>query len=487
MSLIDRRFRLADTAGSLGLHCNADGVWLAGAPLLRKSVNGWEPRPDNEINALLRAAYGRDLDPAKLTPGLRAAASALDDGDLGRAMIATLRMRLPEPGPTALARVAHAEATLEKYNVDEPRDRRGRWTTDGGEAAPPSPPNPAPMAPTVTPPRSTLTPKRPKGGTSVQTQPSGQSSQPTPPQAASTKGDIYDVLTLHRTLESNFDPLGPVEFAKRVQRFSDWLGQESDKLGPLERLKASVEYAFLQDRVQFWLNYPYTPTRARENVLGAGLMLFTAGQRIGLDRPGSQSGRLPAILAEAGTTAMAFDGGAPGRGRGRGLTSEELESYRPTSTERPERVGEIGGVIHNDDAKIVWNGGIKDQGEPFEDIYSRLHPWVTRLNPVSKTFDFYFEDGGRAVSLKTLNILSYTYIKNPKNIYARISRYIDSAANYHIPRTRYDVNPNRIRYRQLSIGIPESTSPSQWKYIMKADSYAKSRNVLFEITRIRER
>jgi hypothetical protein len=135
LSLIDRRFRLADGVGSLGLSCTATGAWLAGVPLLRMTVAGLAPRPGEEIDALMKAAYGQGVDATRLSPGLAVVAEALNRGDLGRAMVAAVRLRLPELSGDAAARIARADQNLIKYNPDEPRDWRGRWTT-GGEPDP---------------------------------------------------------------------------------------------------------------------------------------------------------------------------------------------------------------------------------------------------------------------------------------------------------------------------------------------------------------
>jgi hypothetical protein len=112
-------------------------VSLAGAPLLRKSAVGLEPRPAAEIAALMRAAYGGGADAAAVSRGLVVIAEALNRGDLGRAMIAAVRLRLPDLGWREAARLAAAEDALVKYNPDEPRDWRGRWTT--GDAGAPTP------------------------------------------------------------------------------------------------------------------------------------------------------------------------------------------------------------------------------------------------------------------------------------------------------------------------------------------------------------
>ena len=140
MSLIDRTFRLADDAKGAGVNCTLEGVSLAGAPLLRKTLGGLQPRPAGELAGLMKAAYGRDVDPGAFLPGLGVIADALNHGDIGRAMIASVQLRLPDVSPRGAANIAKAQGAFAKFNPDEPRDARGRWTivdeasADGGGA-----------------------------------------------------------------------------------------------------------------------------------------------------------------------------------------------------------------------------------------------------------------------------------------------------------------------------------------------------------------
>jgi hypothetical protein len=129
------RFRLATGSGAQGLRCGADGLSLAGVSLLRKSTEGFAARAPEEVGALMLAAYGDVFDRDRLARGLRATASALNRGDVDLAMIAAVHLRLPDLDAEAASRIAAVDDFLAKYDPDEPRDWRGRWTT-GGEGAP---------------------------------------------------------------------------------------------------------------------------------------------------------------------------------------------------------------------------------------------------------------------------------------------------------------------------------------------------------------
>jgi hypothetical protein len=146
---LDQRFQLAQEPGSLGLSCGDAGVSLAGVPLLRATANGFEPRPANEIGVLMKGAFGRDVDPADCLPRLGVIAEALNRGDLGRAMVAALHLRLPELDWEGAARIARADQALTKYDPDELRDERGRWTTDGASGSEGLEPQPNTLKPTL--------------------------------------------------------------------------------------------------------------------------------------------------------------------------------------------------------------------------------------------------------------------------------------------------------------------------------------------------
>jgi hypothetical protein len=121
------------------LLCDPGGVSFGGVSLLRKTAAGFTPRPPEEVDALMLAAYGEIFDRDRLEGGLQATANALNRGDLELAMIATVQLRLPLLDADGASRVAALGDFLAKYDPNEPRDRRGRWTT-GGAGSPTRPP-----------------------------------------------------------------------------------------------------------------------------------------------------------------------------------------------------------------------------------------------------------------------------------------------------------------------------------------------------------
>jgi hypothetical protein len=135
LALTDRRIQTEHESGGLGLSCTPEGVFLAGVPLLCGTVEGLAPRPMDELAVLMKSAYGHDVDPARSYPGLDVIAKALNRGDLGRAMVAAIHLRLPRLNPASAAHIAFADDALSKFDPHEPRDERGRWTSGGGSPA----------------------------------------------------------------------------------------------------------------------------------------------------------------------------------------------------------------------------------------------------------------------------------------------------------------------------------------------------------------
>ena len=93
-----RTFRLR--AG--GVECDADGLRVGGAQLLDmvgtpSDVRNWRPLSQPEIDRVLTRAYDAGICADSKRRGLAVVAEALNQGDLVRAQIAALLLRLPDP------------------------------------------------------------------------------------------------------------------------------------------------------------------------------------------------------------------------------------------------------------------------------------------------------------------------------------------------------------------------------------------------------
>jgi hypothetical protein len=469
-----RMFRLTNESGGLGLSCGPAGVALAGVPLLRSTQAGFVPRPTSEIASLLKAAYGED--PTALQSRLGVIAQALNRGDFGLAAIAAVQTRTPELSREAAARLVNAERGLIKYDPNEPRDWHGRWTT--GEGAP------APMASPAS------------GGANSRGNESADTRASNPEEAAGGPNSLLipaaftvpdheengvasqEPGSLEQEFEQKYDDLGPVDFAKRVIEFGDSLARQGQNLSPAERERALAEYAFLQNRLSFWLSYDYKPAIAQANLLSAALALYQGAINGGI----VQAGHFPESMVHVGAAAMAFDNAPPGRI----IPSTRVPEGRPTgNVQAPNEPEGLGGTVNNSDAKIDWKKGIKGQGDNWEDYVGEQNPDLIELPPNSKTFDHFNPKTREAISEKAMNTLSVGYIKNPQRIFTRLKSYVDDIVDYE-PRTDSDLDPANIESKTIHLAIPEYTSPTQWRYINRAIIYAKENGVTIVITRIRE-
>jgi hypothetical protein len=476
-----RIFRLTNEPGRLGLSCTPAGVSLAGVPLFRSTQAGFVPRPTSEIATLLKAAYGADGDPNRLHSRLGAIAEALNSGDFALAAIAAVHTRTLELSPAAAIRLANAEQKLTKYNYnpDEPRDWHGRWTT-GGAAAPASIAAPEIESDRVGEPhvfdhRQRVAENAPSAVATLSDAAAADASG-----KPDDGDDSAEPTSLEQTFERKYDYLGPVDFAKEVIQFGDRLGREGKNLPPGEVARALAEYSFLQERLSFWLAYDYKPPTAQGNLLSAALTLYQGAVVGGFVRPG----RLPeSMLAVAGTASL-FSEGPPQRVRP-STTKPAFEEAPPTRAEALKEIEGLGRIVNNSETKIDWKKGLKDQNGEWEDYFERMNPDARRLRPGSKGFDHVKDATGEAISNKTLNTLSVTYIRDPREIYRKVTRYADNTINYE-RRTKSELDPEDIQSRTIHLAIPEYTSPVQWRHLLRAIIYGKDNGVSILITRIRE-
>jgi hypothetical protein len=450
-------------------------VSLAGVPLLRRTPVGFSPRPDVEIASLLEAAYGEGSH--ALQSRLGVIAQALNSGDFATAMIAAVHTRTPELSPEAAIRLANAERELIKYNFnpDEPRDWHGRWTRDGS------------ADPTST----TAHDQRPWPRVAEITFPNDASALSDAGRGAAAEATDSDDSpapgTLQETFERKYDDLGPEDFSKRVTEFGYWLEAHGRQLSSAERERAFAEYSFLQNRLSLWLRYEYKSAREHGYLLSAALTLHQGANNSGL----VPFGHLPESMLVVGGMIGLLEGASPSRPRPRPRpTTRPRVEELPAELLKPREHFEFGAIVERETAGIVWGKGIKEQGlgdgdTGWEKYVARQNPNATRLRPGSTGFDLFEETTGEAISAKTLDTKTMTYIRNPQEIYRRVTRYVDKAVNYE-PRWVSDLDPAKIESRTIELAIPEYTSPEQWRYLLRAVIYGKENGVTVMITRIKQ-
>jgi hypothetical protein len=103
-------FRLTSVGEGRGVSCDVRGCYIDNEPLLTRSrdANGqetWTARPQAELEDALSARYGHPIDMSAKTDGLAAIADALNRGDVFRAQLGTLALKLPHPPAPGFANV----------------------------------------------------------------------------------------------------------------------------------------------------------------------------------------------------------------------------------------------------------------------------------------------------------------------------------------------------------------------------------------------
>jgi hypothetical protein len=94
----------------------------------------FEPRGGVELEEIFDRTYGYETSWQSRIRSVNLVADALNKGEMARAMMVAVLMRLPHPGSTI--RMADVDGTLAKagFNPDEPRDEQGRWTNGGASS-----------------------------------------------------------------------------------------------------------------------------------------------------------------------------------------------------------------------------------------------------------------------------------------------------------------------------------------------------------------
>jgi hypothetical protein len=104
-------FRLTPVAEGRGVSCDIRGCYVGKEPLLTRSrdTSGrelWAARPQSELEEALSALYVHPIDMSAKVDGLAAIADALNRGDVFRAQLGTLALKLPHPPAPAFASVS---------------------------------------------------------------------------------------------------------------------------------------------------------------------------------------------------------------------------------------------------------------------------------------------------------------------------------------------------------------------------------------------
>jgi len=132
--------RTEGAARPKGLSCDDAGLRFGGDFALIEAAEGpfgrgFRRRPVDQINRVLSAGYGAPVDLTAREPVLDQIADCLTKGDLSRAQLLALQLRLPDlPDEGATDKLAKAEALL-RFNPNH--DDQGRFASAPGDGGHP--------------------------------------------------------------------------------------------------------------------------------------------------------------------------------------------------------------------------------------------------------------------------------------------------------------------------------------------------------------
>ena len=145
-------FRLSPL-GKGGISCDQGGAFVGAVPMLARTHkhgrDEWRPRDCDDLSKEMSAQYGLPVDMSSKRGGLRAIANAFNDGDMARAQVATLLLRMPNP--PSLSKGAPSRQEMIKLagelhwsgvlKADWDPDQHPRWPahapdSQGGQFAP---------------------------------------------------------------------------------------------------------------------------------------------------------------------------------------------------------------------------------------------------------------------------------------------------------------------------------------------------------------
>ena len=104
-----RFHRLASSGDAGGISCDENGPTIGPVRLLNKSVSGFAPRPQEELNEVFAFVLGRPVDSSDLVESLQSVTTAMNQGNVARAVFTTLFMDLPPLTEAQAQRAALAE------------------------------------------------------------------------------------------------------------------------------------------------------------------------------------------------------------------------------------------------------------------------------------------------------------------------------------------------------------------------------------------
>jgi hypothetical protein len=421
-------WRLSEERDGLGLCCGEDGLFLANTSLLDRQPEGFVPRAQADLETVLSRGFGFAVSLDRVMGGLNTVASALNAGDLCRARIAAVHLRLPDL-PDALARLdMQLEDVALKLDRIAKTTAAGDWNPASGAGWDPE--------------------KHPRAGTG-----------PNPGWFATT-GDSGNDSNVRPTLVSDKPENGghlhlpPGERNDEIGDLLEWIAnaKPEDVQGinsEIDRLFAQVgdfqDAAALHSALGTVLSHPDDATRQR---------ILDAYEPITHRDDPSKGAELITDLATNALFGPAFRFLKPGAEAA--VTTQEAATAE--------------GAAAIEAASGFWKLGLAARGVAIhEAMGGNLPVWFKGIDDFA---------GGVATSFKTIDLNAATY-QDASRLGYRINDYVNKLVNFSGARyEKWQVNADDITDRVLKLIVPKgSMSAAQKEAIDAATERAKSRGI----------
>jgi contact-dependent growth inhibition (CDI) system restriction endonuclease-like protein len=423
---------------------------LAGVPLLRQGERGFVPRAPADIARLLSAAYDIEIDATSVMAGLEVVASALNGGDTVRAMIAAAQLRLPTLDWDGAVRIARAEAALQKYSSNQPRDWHGRWTT-GGTGGPAIKPQPVSFRPSeqVTPSAKPQSDDSAADDHATFELPKDWVTLP-PGRRIDELGDLLEWI-------ANAKPEDAQAIRAEIKRYYYDVGDIQGGNALNRALSEALQDGPLSTKEKQELLKAYEPyTKADPAEIG---QMFRDLVTLGLTPPLGPAIRLE-VAAQREATAAAE-------------AAAQRAIADAASTELPFGIAEAAPVSAEEAAARAasWKEmGWADRGNFIDGRLGR------NLRHNFEVLDWF--EAGLAISNKSLDLTAATY-QNPARLLSRVNRYVDQLANFKgAELAECIVKAEDIVTRRVRLAVPRNVMmDTQREALQRAVERAQTKGV----------
>ncbi|MCA0371181.1 MAG: hypothetical protein LCH26_08785 [Proteobacteria bacterium] len=134
---------------------------------------------------------------------------------------------------------------------------------------------------------------------------------------------------------------------------------------------------------------------------------------------------------------------------------------------------------------IQWGMGNELQGYPFEDFIASRFAAEARLPAGFRTLDVRDLSVGLGVSVKTIDTLTPAKLREPKQVYQTLRRYVNDLVDFKDSKLLgVEVKAKQIPTRVLEVGIPYNTQPAQMAQVIRVIEYGAENGIIVKVTKV---